>query len=277
MKKIGLIFLLLLSISSFAKSQEIKALTYNIRYDNPDDGVNKWNERKSSMIELLNRYKPDIFGIQEGLVNQVAFLAENMKDFKYIGVGRDDGKSLGEFSAIYYNSKKFKVIESSTFWLSERFDTISVGWDASMNRICSYGVFECVGTKKKFFVFNTHFDHIGVIAREKSAELIVRRIKALNKKGYPVIVMGDLNSEPDNKAIEVLRKNLDDGLLTNKGIPPASEATFNGFDKNSKEYKRIDYIFVKKFKVLNYKHISDMRADGNFISDHFPVLATLKF
>ena len=119
--------------------------------------------------------------------HQVEYLAKNLSNYEYIGVGRDDGKQKGEYTALFFDKTKFSVLEESTFWLSDKSDMISVGWDASMERICTYGLFEHNATGKSIWVFNTHFDHIGVIAREKSAELIISKIKGLNQEKVPTI------------------------------------------------------------------------------------------
>ena len=173
MKKI---FLLVLSswliVSVFAQSHSF--MTYNIRYATERDGVNAWSNRKAFLSDQIKFYSPDVFGIQEGLLRQVSYLDSALTQYQYIGVGRDDGKEKGEFSAIFYDTEKLKVIENSTFWLSETPEKISIGWDAAMERICTYALFENLVSGQKFYVFNTHFDHIGKVAREKSADLILK-------------------------------------------------------------------------------------------------------
>ncbi len=134
--------IILLSVAICLSSQTASFMTLNIRYDNPKDKPNSWPERKAEMVLLLNHYEPDIFGIQEGLEHQVKYLDSCLLEYAYIGVGRDDGKKAGEYSAIFYDSTSFKVVENSTFWLSETPEEISVGWDASMERICTYGLFQ---------------------------------------------------------------------------------------------------------------------------------------
>ena len=153
-----------ISIHSNLFSQIEKAMTFNIRYDNSNDGINQWENRKSEVIELIKYYEPDVLGIQEGLFNQVKYLDQNLSNYSWIGCGRDDGKQKGEFSAIYFNHNKLTLLEESTFWLSNTSDEVSIGWDASMERICTYGIFENKITNKKILILNTHYDHIGKTA-----------------------------------------------------------------------------------------------------------------
>ena len=284
MKRISLIklirssltLLIIILMHSHLKGQTVQIMTYNLRYDNPNDGVNRWDERKESMVALINDYRPDIFGIQEGLHHQVEYLAENLSIYEYIGIGRDDGKQKGEYTALFFDRTKFSVLEESTFWLSDSSDMISVGWDASMERICTYGLFKHATTQKTIWVFNSHFDHIGVTAREKSAELIIRKIKGLNQENVPTVLMGDLNALPDSKPIAHLKTVLDDGLLISKTPLYGPSGTFTGFNPELKVDKRIDYIFTAKLNVLSYGHIDKKRADNNYISDHLPVLVKLE-
>jgi endonuclease/exonuclease/phosphatase family metal-dependent hydrolase len=273
--RFSLTILIIILMHSNLKGQTVQIMSYNLRYDNPNDGVNKWDERKESMLALINDYGPDIFGIQEGLHHQVEYLAENLSNYEYIGVGRDDGKQKGEYTALFFNRTKFSVLEESTFWLSDRSDIISVGWDASMERICTYGLFKHKISQKMIWVFNTHFDHIGVTAREKSAELIISKIKSLSQENAPTILMGDLNALPDSKPIAHLKTVLDDGLLISKTQLYGPSGTFNGFNPLLKVARRIDYIFTAKLNVLSYGHIDKKRADNNYISDHLPVLVKL--
>ncbi len=274
MKKVVFVLTFLIS-TAILYSQEIAVLTYNIKYDNVNDTVNNWNDRKVDMVKLLGHYSSDIIGMQEVLHHQLTYLDEQLSDYSYIGVGRDDGKEKGEYSPILFNAKKFKLLQSETFWLSETPNEISVGWDAAMERICTYGLFEDVATKKQFLVFNTHFDHIGTIAREKSAELIVSKIKEINSDKLPVVLMGDLNLNPSTKPIQFLRKALTYGQHSTKKPFYGPSGTFSGFDQNRVLSNRIDYIFVENFEVLEYIHIDDRMENNKHISDHLPVFAKL--
>ncbi|WP_299326041.1 endonuclease/exonuclease/phosphatase family protein [uncultured Maribacter sp.] len=255
--------------------QEVDVLSYNIKYDNVNDSVNNWNDRKGAMVDLLNHYNPGIIGFQEVLHHQLSYLNEQLSDYSYIGVGRDDGKGKGEYSPILFNIKKYKLLQSETFWLSETPHEISVGWDAAMERICTYGLFQDLKTGNQFLVFNTHFDHIGTVAREKSAELIVSKIHETNENKLPVVLMGDLNLSPDEGPIQYLQNALSDGLAITQKQFYGPTGTFSGFDQSKVLNNRIDYIFVENFKVLEYMHIDDRMENNKHISDHLPVLARL--
>ncbi|GBF19979.1 MULTISPECIES: endonuclease/exonuclease/phosphatase family protein [Arenibacter] len=257
-------------------SQTTNLISFNIRYDNTSDTINNWNKRKASLASLIQHYDADIVGIQEGLHHQVDYLNNALNGYSYVGVGRDDGQQKGEYSAIFYNSDKFKVLKTNTFWLSETPEKVSVGWDASMERICTYAMFENVTSKKQFYVFNTHFDHRGMQARVNSAELIYKKIKEINTSDLPVILMGDLNLTPDTEPIQFLKKHLTDAMGISKKPFYGPIGTFNGFDQDRIMENRIDYIFVNNIEVLSYTHIDDRMANNMHISDHLPVLMTIK-
>ncbi|UMB61945.1 endonuclease/exonuclease/phosphatase family protein [Lutibacter sp. A80] len=272
MKKITFLLILIAFVSCDKSQEKLSIMTYNIRYGNANDGKNHWHKRKEFLSDQINYYHPDIFGIQEGLQHQVHFLDSVLVDYNYIGVGRDDGKTKGEYSAIFYNSKSFTAIENNTFWLSETPSEISVGWDAAMERICTYGLFENVTTKQQFYVFNTHFDHIGTQARIKSAELIIEKITEFNLKNLPVMLMGDLNLTPEAKPIQLLSKVLNDSKSISKTKPFGPIGTFNGFKFNKPVTDRIDYIFTsrKNITVEKYAVLSDSK-NCKYPSDHLPV------
>lgn len=248
-------------------------MSYNIRYDNDWDIDNNWNDRKEKLIKQIKTYNPSILGIQEGLYNQIQYIDSCLTNYKYIGVGREDGISKGEYSAIFYDSTLFRVINHYTFWLSETPDTVSVGWDAALERICTYGLFEEIQTKKDIWVFNTHFDHQGILARENSAKFLAIQIGQIIDD--PVILMGDLNSEPNEKPIEVLRAKLDDAKEISETAFFGPAGTFNGFS-NDVISKRIDYFFTKRLRVLSYSHIYERLENKKHISDHLPVLIKIE-
>ena len=174
-------------------AQTFAVMSYNIKYDNVRDTINNGHDRKGTVARLIDHYNPAFLGLQEALAHQVNFLNEALTNYSFVGVGRDDGKTKGEYSALFYDKTRFKVIESSTFWLSESPNRVSVGWDAAMERVCTYGLFEHLTTNRRIWVFNTHFDHLGQDARAASAALIIKKIQALNNGDLPVILMGDFN------------------------------------------------------------------------------------
>ena len=268
--------LILLTITSSIYPQPHTIVSYNIRYDNNWDIENSWEIRRNNIIQMLIKYYPSIIGIQEGLLNQVQYIDSSLINYDFVGVGRDDGKNKGEFCAIYFDTTRYVLLKNSTFWLSETPDTISVGWDAALERICTYGLFKDRITKKEFWVFNTHFDHMGSIAREKSSGLILKRIKKINRQSLPVILMGDFNSIPNSPPVKEIITELSDALQISKEKLHGPRGTFNGFNEDLPIEKRIDYIFTKKLKVLSYRHINDRLENNRHISDHLPVMIKIK-
>ena len=267
---------ILFTISSNIYSQPHSIISYNIRYDNNWDIENSWKIRRNKISKILGQYSPSIIGIQEGLLNQVQYIDSSLIDYDYVGVGRDDGKMKGEFCAIYFDTTRYVLLKNSTFWLSETPDTISVGWDAALERICTYGLFKDRITKEEFWVFNTHFDHIGVVAREKSSELILKRINKINYQSLPVILMGDFNSIPNSSPVKEIKTELSDALQISLEKLQGPRGTFNGFNKDLPIEKRIDYIFTNDLKVLSYTHINDRLNNNRHISDHLPVMIKIQ-
>ena len=267
---------ILFTISSNIYSQPHSIISYNIRYDNNWDIENSWKIRRNKIGQILVQYSASIIGIQEGLLNQVQYIDSSLIDYDYVGVGRDDGKKKGEFCAIYFDTTRYVLLKNSTFWLSETPDTISVGWDAALERICTYGLFKDRITKKEFWVFNTHLDHIGVVAREKSSELILKRINKINRQSLPVILMGDFNSIPNSSPVKEIKTELSDALQISLEKLQGPRGTFNGFNEDLPIEQRIDYIFTNKLKVLSYTHINDRLDNNRHISDHLPVMIKIQ-
>ena len=268
---------LLLSAAVFAQRKEtpINIITYNIRYNNPGDGVNAWPNRKDNVKALVKFHDADILCVQEALAEQFDALSENT-DFDFVGVGRDDGKRKGEFSAIFFDKTRFDKKDGGTFWLSETPDVPSKGWDAVLPRICSWVKLFDKLNKKEFIVFNTHYDHVGVKARIESAKLIKQKIQEIAPK-LPVVYTGDLNVTPETDAIATIKSFLQDAKEITTEPPYGPTGTFNNFDFNSELKNRIDYVFVNKgFKVQKFAVLSDSK-DKKYFSDHLPVFVRLWF
>jgi len=272
MKK-NLLTYTLIAFSIIASAQELSLMTYNIRYATVNDGENQWEKRKEYVSEQLLFYAPDIFGIQEGLAHQVNYLDESLASYAFVGVGRDDGKAKGEYCALFYNKDKFQLLGEHTFWLSETPEKVSKDWDAALERICTYAKFKDKISGNIFFVFNTHFDHIGEVAREKSAELIVETIKEVNKDDFPVFILGDFNLNEKSKAIKYLSAHYNDARRVSKGKPFGPFGTFTGFEFHEPVKDRLDYIFCSKelINVKKYGVLTDSK-EGRYPSDHFPVI-----
>jgi len=270
-KIVLVVFLLFVSMSFYA--QNLKLMTYNIRLDVDSDGENAWSKRKEYFTSQIQFYSPDIFGVQEALPNQVTYIASALPNYNKFGIGREEN-GTGEAAAIYYKKDRFQVQESNTFWLSETPEKVSRGWDAACNRVCTYGLFKDLKTKKMFWVFNLHLDHIGEEARVKGVQLVLSKMKEINTKKYPAFLMGDFNSEPETKQIGEIKKVMDDTKEVSKEKPFGPSGTFNGFKHNEPVTLLLDYIFISKNSGLTIqKHavLSDSK-DLKYPSDHLPVL-----
>ena len=274
MKKL---FFGLLMASNLFFSQDLKVMTYNIRLSLESDKENSWNNRKDDALALMSYYHPDYFGVQEAIPQQMIDIKTNLKDYDFVGVGRDNGKNQGEYSAIFYDKNKLEVTKSGTFWLSETPEKPSKGWDAAYNRVCTYAFFKIKKTGKQFLAMNLHFDHVGDVARVNSAKLILEKIKKLNPKNVPLTLTGDFNLTDDSEPIKIISKSLDNVFYHSKKTHYGPKGTFTGFDINTIPQDRIDYIFVKGFEVLSNRTINDRRENLLYPSDHFPVLAEISF
>ena len=275
MKKALSILFIIFQLNTFITNGQTSVMTFNIRYDNPEDNDNWWEHRKLSILKMFNFYSPEIIGIQEGLNHQVKYIKKNLPDYNYIGVGRDDGKKKGEYTAIFYKKKKLKLISSKTYWLSETPEKVSIGWDASMERIVTFGEFLDLRVQESLFIFNCHFDHRGEISREKSAELLLNFIKNKDIESEKIIVMGDLNCLPDSKPINTLKSKLEDSHDISIREPYGPIGTSNGFYLDKVIKNRIDYIFTKNIKVIEHRIIDERRENNLFISDHLPVITKM--
>ncbi|SDM13882.1 endonuclease/exonuclease/phosphatase family protein [Chryseobacterium taihuense] len=268
---------LLLLFFSFMFSQNLKVMSFNIRLNLDSDKENSWTNRKQDAIDLLNYYQPDYFGVQEALPEQMKDIKNGMKNYDYVGVGRDDGKDKGEFSALFYDTEKLQVLKSGTFWLSETPEKPSKGWDAAYNRICTYAFFKDKKSKKEFLAMNIHFDHVGNVARVKSADLILKKAKEMNPKNLPVILSGDFNLTEESEPVKILSAQLKDTYYHSEKKHYGPAGTFTGFNINEIPQNRIDYIFTKGFTIKSHRHINDRRENLLYPSDHFPVLVDLQF
>jgi endonuclease/exonuclease/phosphatase family metal-dependent hydrolase len=280
MKKIFIVLLLVISIMTDA--QELNVMTFNIRLNTTSDSLNAWLYRKDKVASQVLFHQTHILGVQEALPDQVKDLQQSLSQYKFTGVGRDDGKNKGEYSAIFIDTTRLKLMESSTFWLSLTPDIPgSKNWDAAITRIVTWAKLYDKKSHKTFFVFNTHFDHIGKEARRESAKLILQQVMKIAGK-MNVIIMGDFNSKPDEDPYKVLtdKANINsfvDSKDISKTLHYGPTGTFNAFKSKEIDDKPIDYIFLRgKWKVLQHATLSQTWG-GRFSSDHFPVFAKLNF
>ena len=274
--------LLSMSVSLLSLSQELNVMTFNIRLNTAADDRDAWPYRKDNLASEVLFHEVHLLGVQEALHDQMMDLKDRLRSFKYVGVGRDDGKEKGEYSAIFYDTSRLQLLQSQTFWLSET-PAIpgSKSWDAAITRIVTWAKFKDKKTQKIFFAFNTHFDHMGKVARRESAKIILNKVKEIAGT-TPAIISGDFNSEPTDEPIQIItEKNNPLHLTDTKEISATPHygptGTFNGFKAKERNDQPIDYIFIKgRWKVLKHATISES-WDGRFASDHFAVLAAVKF
>lgn len=265
------ITLLFFAILINSVSAQSSLMSFNLRYDNSDDGKNAWTKRKLDLVNLIKNENPEILCIQEGLYHQLMFIQDELEGYSFTGVGREDAQTGGEYCAIFYPYNKLRLNSTFTYWLSPTPEVVSTGWDAALERIVTYAQFIDLSNGDTLNVFNTHFDHLGEKARQNSAELIIKLIKKHTGKNEKVILAGDFNTTPGTKPIEILNDFLSDAALVHSEGSSSEEGTFNGFGETEIP-PRIDYIFTKNVDVKKYEVIKTRRENELFISDHFPVL-----
>lgn len=304
MKKVNLIFsLFFIAICLSAQTtHSIKVSSFNVRNDNAGDANagDGWTNRCPIIANMILFHDLDIVGTQECKNNQITDLDKALPNYSYIGRGRGTNPTDDEYSAIYYNTDKFSLINNGNFWLSPRPNVPSKGWDAALNRICSWGQFEVKSTGFRFFAFNLHMDHIGVKARKKSSELVVKKIKEIAGEA-PVFLMGDFNVDQHSEGYQIITSSgvLSDSYLA-APIRYDANGTFNGFSITNTTNQRIDHVFITNhFTPLRYGVLTDIywtNKDGapqhpgafppeasvvegtpRLPSDHYPVVVELEF
>lgn len=260
--------------------QVLRVMTFNIRYNNPGDSINAWPNRRNFVSSQILFHRADIIGVQEAQHNQMVDMQADLKNYKSIGVGRNDGKQGGEYSSIFYDNTKLELLEGTTFWLAEKTDVPGMkGWDASFERIVTWAKFRDRKSKKIFYHFNTHFDHVGKVARRESAKLLLQKVKEIAGK-TPAIITGDFNADPNDEPIRVITDvsnpdHLTDTRLISTTPHYGPDGTFNSFKNQEQTDLPIDYIFITRgFQVLQHATLSQT-WHGRFSSDHFPVFAEL--
>jgi endonuclease/exonuclease/phosphatase family metal-dependent hydrolase len=262
-------------------AQVLRVISWNIRYDNPGDGPNRWTHRKDWFAEIVVAQRVDVAGFQEVLAGQLRDLRQRLPDFVAYGVSRDDGAERGEFSPIFYRRERFELLDRGTFWLSPTPDEIgSKGWDAALPRIASWVKLKDRPSGKTLTVLNTHFDHRGETARQESAALLVRQLEQMFAAG-PVILTGDFNSTPDSAPYRTLTTRATDGrgyqdtYVTTVTKPEGPASTWNGFESIVPD-RRIDFIFTTPDIRVDRLRILTDQKNSRFPSDHLPVVADLE-
>lgn len=259
----------------WTSDHDLSIMSFNIRYDEEEDGNNKWSNRKEACIQLINTTKPAIFGIQEGLNHQVDYFQENLSQYDYVGVGRDNGSLSGEYAAIFYDTDRFQVVESNTFWLSETPDIPSRGWDANNIRIVTWAhLKDRQQEDRSVFVFNTHFDHLGRISQKESAKLLMQKIHEIAPNDAMVTITGDFNVLISNKALFPITKD----FFSARRFADYSDNTksYNAWNKWFFLKRNIDFIFYKNAHALSFRTLDDDYGVP-FISDHYPIITHFNY
>lgn len=283
-------------------AQSIFVGTYNIRNRNDGDEKkgNVWATRCKVICDMINFEAPDVFGTQEVLIGQLRDLRAGLDNYDFIGVGRDDGKEAGEYSALFYKKDHLTLLNHGNFWLNETPDKPKLGWDAACIRICTWGEFKQKNTGFRFFHFNLHMDHVGIVARREAAKLIVKKVREI-AKGAPVVVTGDFNVDQNNEIFKIFT---DSGILkdsyTAARLRFAENGTFNSFNTSFWSPSRIDHVFVSpQFAVDRYGILTNAywtpkatdtqkgndapsktkfeKRDRRAPSDHYPVMVHMEY
>ena len=252
---------------------ELTVISYNVRLVTPDDGDNQWKYRAPATPAMIKDQCPDIFGVQEAVLEQLEYMDKHLPNYSYVGVGRENGKQRGETMAIFYNTKRVKLLDWGTYWLSQTPDVPSRGWDAACRRTVTWTLMEMKDSGKRFFYVNTHLDHVGTEARQKGLDLIVGKIAGMNPDNLPMVLTGDFNVQPNNYALTELNTKMKDARRTAEKTD--NRATYNGWGRFASV---IDYIYYDGFTSCpEYETIVRQYKNIPYISDHYPIVARLVF
>lgn len=275
-------FALAVSACGDGGPQHITVMSLNIRYNNPDDGLNAWPNRRQLVLQTLNSRNPDIIGFQEALQGQVEDLEQGLAGYGWYGVGRDDGKAQGEFAPVFYKKERFNLLDKGVFWLSAWPDSVgSIGWAAVLPRIATWLHLQDKRSGRELFAFNTHLSHVSDSARTASVRLIRKKVQEIAGH-HPVIISGDFNFTHDSRAWSVitdttnLPRGFRDSRVISKSPPEDCGQSFNGFG-SAQEPRIIDYIFVNEFFRVESSRVLEIKRGELYISDHYPVITELSY
>ncbi|MDU1906020.1 MAG: endonuclease/exonuclease/phosphatase family protein [Dysgonomonas sp.] len=265
-------------VSCDKKPLELDVMSFNVRYDNPEDSLNNWQYRKEIVVRTIKDKNTDIVGTQEVLANQLNDLKSLLPAYNSVGVGREDGVEKGEYSAVLYKKDRFDEIKSGYFWLSETPAVAgSKGWDGACERIATWVVLEDKETKKQLFFINTHLDHVGKLARQEGVTLLLNQTKELSN-GLPVIITGDFNASPESDVIKHVTASGEfihtKDIAVSKG---GTEWTFHGFGRVPEDRREfIDYVFVSKNIRVQEHEVLPEKLNDKYISDHSVIYTHLE-
>jgi endonuclease/exonuclease/phosphatase family metal-dependent hydrolase len=285
--RILFLFLMMMTLpyAGISQCEAFRVMTFNIRFDDPDAGVNSWDNRKQMVGDVIAYHHPKIIGFQEALHHQVTDLDSLLPGYHWIGLARDDGRQKGEYSPVFYDTARFTLRESNTYWLGENpGNPGEKGWDAAFPRVVTWGYFYDKVSQKSFYLFNTHFAHQGTIARLESAKLMLEKAEEMTggKSWIPVIFTGDFNSLQKSGPYQLLthwdnpvklRDTRNDSTASTMG----PDCTYIGFGQDFKEDMIIDYIFVNEALNVHKHLIITDNKNGRYPSDHLPVVAEISF
>jgi len=254
----------------------VRAMTFNIRLDIPSDGANAWPRRRSMVADLIRHEAPDVLGMQEVLLAQKQYLEAALPGYTFAGVGRDDGADKGEFSPLAWRSDRFAMLASGTFWLSPTPDQPGKGWDAAYPRVATWAMLRDRRTGATIRVLNTHFDHVGPVARASAARMIAQWVVGGD---VPAIVLGDFNAAPDSEPYRILadtaRSGLTDARAISEAVPYGPPGTFTAFDIAAAAPAPIDHVFVTRGLAVARHAVVTQHWEGRLPSDHYPVVVDL--
>lgn len=272
MKKFLITLAAALAVACAPAPQTLKVMSYNVRTSVKDDGPNSWEFRKAATPAMIGEEKPDVFGVQEATEEQIAYIGETCPDYAGFGEGRNLDRT-GEHASIFYNKNKLKLLDGGTWWLSETPDEPSVGWDAKYPRTATWALLEDLRSGKQFYFVNTHLDHKGVEARQNGLKMIMDKTGEMNPD-IPLIITGDFNVQPGDECLQ----DIDASMQSARAVAAKTtdKASCNHYEEVSTEI--IDYIYFKGFeKALDFDVLDKSYAGVPYISDHYPVVATLVY
>lgn len=271
----SLLSILALALSCQKRAQDIKVMSYNIRYGTADDGEYSWPLRCEAAAAMILDQQPAVFGVQEALPMQLEYLQKHCPAYRWVGVGREDGVDEGEHMSVFFDTTRVALQDWGTYWLSETPDQPSLGWDAACKRTATWVLFKDLSARKSFYFVNTHLDHVGVEARRKGLLLLVERIGAMNPGNYPMILCGDFNIYPDNPGLEELRSLMTDA----REAAPVTDRGITWHDWGKAQGKGpIDFIWYDGFAgCTEFARVTQTYLGCPYVSDHYPVTAVLKY